>query len=487
MTGHASFAELEGRVDPFLLRRMSKQDAGFALRTLDPVPTWNRFDLGFKLLWLDARMGARSQFAERIYQDHIAAFSLADMAEPGNPDKQGIARFRSDFAGLLQDMRAHGFDASKSLVPLAGDGSLLNAGHRSAVALALGKPVTAVETGLDPVHFDYDFFARRGMAQSDLDAAAVRMVEAMPDVAVALLWPAARGREREAARLMGPLVYRRSLQLSLKAGHLLLSRVYRDEPWLGPAEENFPGIRRKLMACFNGPDPLRVLIFDAPTRRDRVALKAEVRRLYGIDKSSIHITDTQAEAVEIAHLLLNPAARHFLSHGDPMAFAETRHNIASLQAYMKGNALGPASLAVDTGMVLGLYGLRPPSDVDVIADGVLPSGPIEHHDTNGHDAAFGDLIQDPALHFRYDGITWLSLAEVAALKSRRLAGQDREDLLRIKPLLASPSDTAEGRLVSLRFQFALLRLRRRVIRGLMALGIGRPLRRVYRHFLRKSP
>ncbi|UWQ23192.1 hypothetical protein [Jannaschia sp. W003] len=474
----ASRADLEGRVDDFLLRRMG---AGpFRLRRLVPVPGANRFDLGFKLAWLDARARGGAAWADGLYERHLAAFSLGDMREPGS-DKHGIARFRGDFEALARDIAAGGFDPERSLVPLAADGTLLNGGHRAACAIAAGREVAAVETGLEPMRFDHRFFADRGMAEADLDAAAIRMIEAMPHAAVALLWPAARGRDGEAARILGPLVYRRAVPLSPEGGHVLLSRVYRGEPWLGAPEADFPGIRRKRDACFAGSDTLRVLVFDAPPDRDRVALKAEVRALYGIDKSSIHITDTHAEAVEIAHLLLNPSARHFLEHGAPMRFERTRAHLGAVGAWMAGHRMAPDAFAVDTGMVLGLYGLRAPDDVDVVSPAPLPPGPVERHEDAHRGAPPAEVLSDPALHFRFAGITFASLAAVAALKRRRLAGRDREDLLRIEPLLAATAGGARpAPPASLRWRFAMLRVRRAAIRGLMAVGLGPPLRRAWR-------
>lgn len=481
---------LETRIDAFLARQIDPARTELPLKTYVPTPIWNRFDLGFKLLWLDGRRAGGSPFADRLYEEHIAAFSLGDMIEPGSDGKAGIARFRDDFDALMESMETSGFDPLRSLVPLATDGSLLNAGHRAACAIALGTTVTAVETGLEPKVFDYRFFAGRGMSDADLDASAIRLVEAMPHAAVALLWPAAKGREREVEQLIGPLSYRRALQLSLHAGHTLLTRVYPNEPWIGPPEENFPGIRRKLMECFSGPGPLRVLVFDAPPDRDRVALKDEIRALYRIAKSSVHITDTHREAVELAHLLLNPNARHFLEHGHPMAFAETRAHLETLATWRDARGLTADAFAVDTGMVMGLYGVRPPTDIDVIAPAPLPEGPpgttIEQHEGAHHSAPPAEILRDPALHFRYAGLSFVSLPEVAALKARRLAGQDRKDLLRIEPLLLAQEKRPAHRPLSLRARFAMLRLRRSLIRALMGTGLGQPLRRAYRKTLRRG-
>lgn len=476
----ASRAELEGRIDAFLLRQLDAAGNAFPLCEFVPGVTWNRFDLGFKLLYLDALRGQPSDFAARIYTAHIAAFSLGDMAEPGGQGKVGIDRFKADFATILQDIADNGFDPDQSLVPLARDGSLLNAGHRAACAIALGKSVTGVVTGLEPKIFDYRFFARRGISDDDLDACAMRLVEAMPHVAVALLWPAAHGGDKDVEALLGPLVYRRNVVLSLNGGHNLLARVYQGEPWLGDPADNFPGVKRKLMDCFSGSDDLRVLIFDAPPDVDRVALKDDVRAVYGIAKASVHITDTHAEAVEVSRLLLNRNARHFLDHGKPAKFAQTRRNVGVLKSYLTQHGIAPNAVAVDTGMVMGLYGLRAPNDIDVVASRPLPPGPVEQHDTPHREVGSGDILQDPARHFSYSGLKFVSLAEVAALKRKRLAGRDREDLLLIEPILSQSDNRGPQKPLSLRLHFFVLRVRRASIRLLFRLGIGTPLRRIYR-------
>jgi hypothetical protein len=472
--------ELGGRIDDFLLRQLDKTTVDFPLDTFVPEPTWNRFDLGFKLLYLDALRGHSSAFADRIYAAHITAFSLGDMVEPGIGDKVGLDRFKSDFTAILEGLDLRGFDANQSLVPLARDGSLLNAGHRAACAIALRKPLIGVKTGLEPKLFDYRFFAGRGMTDDDLDAGAIRLIEAMPNVAVALIWPAAKGRDREVDDLLGPLVYRKSVSLSLRGGHNLLARVYRDEPWLGDPAKDYPGIRRKLIECFNGSDDLRVVIFDAPPDRDRTALKDKVRDIYGIAKSSIHMTDTHHEAIEVSRLLLNRNARHFMDHGKPMTFLQTRRNLDLIHDYLVQNDLSPRSVAVDTGMIMGLYGLRPPSDVDVVATDLLPPGPIEQHISPLRSKTPADILQDPALHFSWAGLTFVSLREVADLKAKRLAGRDREDLLLIAPLLVAYGAYKPAGPVKIRMLFFVLRFRRRVIRILFRIKIGAPLRRLYR-------
>jgi len=205
-----------------------------------------------------------------------------------------------------------------------------------------------------------------------------------------------------------------------------------------------------------------------------------VRAIYGIGKSSIHISDTHDEAVEISRLLLNRNGRHFLNHGAPMRFDSTRRNTVTMRGFLSDNKISGRDVALDTGMVMGIYGLRAPNDMDVISDLELPPGPVEQHDAQYRTASTREILQDPSRHFSYAGLTYASLTEVAALKRKRLAGQDREDLLRIEPLLIQESSLTSGKSLSIRLRFAGLKLKRIIIRMLMKTGVGVPLRSLYR-------
>lgn len=475
-------SELDGRIDGFLLNRLDPDTDRFKLCQFVPVPTWNRFDLGFKLLYLDSLAGLPSEFSERIYLSHISAFSLGDMKEPGSLDKSGAQRFIGDFQTIYRSFAADGFDPDQSLIPLARDGSPLNGGHRLASAMALGKPVVGVETGLDPMVFDHVYFRTRGMPQADLCAAATRMVAAMPDAAVALIWPAAKGKDAEVERLVGPLVFKHEVTLGANGAHNLLARIYRGEPWLGDPDDNYPGIERKLVKCFSNPGPVRMMIFDAPPSVDRIALKERIRAIFGIGKDSVHITDTHAEAIEASRLLLNRNSVHFLNNARPMAFAATRKMAGALVDTMARAGMPPDVLAGDTGLVIGAYGLRPPGDIDVIADKPLTGGMAdiaEQHTGRYRDCSIGDLLQDPALHFYYFDLKFISLRQVYVLKSNRAAGRDVDDLALIEPLLESSGNTDASEKI-LKFRILKLRVRRQLIRLLFRIGIGDQMRRIYR-------
>ncbi len=467
-----SRASLEGRVEPFLLRRMDAAQAEFAVQEVRPALSWNRLDLAFKLIWLESAFGTRSAFAEAIYAAHIAAFSLGDMREPGAERKDSLQAFTSQFRTLAEAIASRGFDESESLVPLARDGTILNGAHRAAAALFHDRALTAVVTGLEPIRYDFRYFRKRGMSDAHLEATALKYVERSPTAAIALLWPAAGDDGGAVERLLGPLVYETRTHLTPNGARNLLSQVYAGEPWLGPAEKNHPGIDAKLVPCFSGNRPLRVLMFDIAPGRDLIALKDEVREVFGIGKHSIHITDTHAEAVAISRLLLNRQSLHFLDHARPNRFPETARMAQGFRAGLLQGGADPDRVAVETGMVLGAYGLRPAGDVDFLAAGEVPAiAGAERHEAALYPVGLGDLLQDPAYHFHFWGLKFVGLDLVAEMKRRRNAGRDAEDLALIGPLLAGRPGRSALESLRYRSRFAYSRLRRTGIRLLDRVGL----------------
>jgi hypothetical protein len=472
-------AELTDRLEPFLLRRLDPRARSFPLRSFRPALTPNRLDLATKVALLDSIAGPPATFPARLYDAHIAAFSLGEMTEPGAPAKQGAQAFRTAFLNLRNSLADTGFDPRTSLIPLASDGTILNGAHRVACALHLGLPLVGVETGLEPVCYDGAWFRDRGMPDTDLNAMALAHVERAPDAAIALLWPAAPMLNAASEALLGPVVHSRAIHLNTRGAHNLLSQVYDGEPWLGPAGQDFPGIAAKLAPCFASNRPLRVLLLDLPPQTDRVALKAKVRAPWGLGKHSIHITDTWPEAVRLARLLFNDQGLHFLTHAAPNRFPEVADMVRRFRTEMARHGADPDQTALDTGMVLGAYGLRMPGDVDFgsVEPVTLPP-PFERHEPAPPGPGLGDILTDPTLHFHFWDQRFVALPVVADTKLRRQAGRDHEDLVQIAALLSDRrSPGYAGRAAGLRLARA--RLRHRAITVLQALGLKDVARRIY--------
>jgi len=295
---------------------------------------------------------------------------------------------------------------------------------------------------------------------------------------LALVWPAAEGRDADLAALFGPGSSLGSVSLTYRGAHNLLVQCYRNETWLGPAVQEHPGVAKKLRSCFTGSGRLRLFSLraeDLETVRD---LKEKVRALFGIDKASVHITDTPEETVQLAGLLLNPNGVHFLDHARPFRFPGLSEHLARFRSALSERGLDPADYALDTGMVMAAYGLRAAADIDYVTAGTrFHAADIGPHDDTlvHHGVAPATLVHDPAYHFWFDGVKFISLAQVCAMKRNRGESKDAYDLL-----LAQRLEGGAGIFSADHRKLLALRLRRGLVRALDATGTKGLARRLIR-------
>lgn len=448
-----------------------------------PRLSWNRLDLAIKLHYAQTFGPDQPAFARDLYDAHIHAFSLGDMSEPGNVAKNHLQVFHDDFARMLTGIGRDGFDPALSLVPLARDGSILNGAHRSACAMLHEIPVIGIRTGLEPVRYDHAYFRSRGMSQAHLDAAVVKYIELSPRSRIALLWPAAGRNEGPARDLLGPLVYRKAVRLSLGGAHNLLTQVYDGEDWLGEPGANHPGIKVKLAGCFRGARPLRVLVFDLPEDHDPIALKDQIRVRFGIGKHSIHMTDTHEETLKVARLLLNDNSVAFLQQASPMAFRDTLALAQGFRGYLARHGTDPELVLVDSGFVLAAHGLRPADGVDFLGAPHLPAMPdFRPGQTSHHRLALRDMLADPGCHFHFWGLKFVTPRLLAQMKQQRNLPRDAQDVVLLRSL--RPPRRSSEALGHLRLMQA--RLRHRGIQLLAALGLKERALRLRRR-LRARP
>ena len=200
--------------------------------------THNRFDIAFKLIYLELRE-KNLALAKEIYKDHIRAFTLNKFTEPGNKDKNSLVKFIADFENTFHDIKINGFDNNKSILPLSKDNSIANGAHRISSSIFLNKSVNVVNINSDNHNYNYKFFYNRNVPGLFLDFAAEKFVEYSNSVYIAFVWPTAKGYDKELEKLIPSIVYRKEISLNITGAHNLLSQIYYGEKWLGNFNNNF--------------------------------------------------------------------------------------------------------------------------------------------------------------------------------------------------------------------------------------------------------
>ena len=325
--------------------------------------------------------------------------------EPGNEDKNSIECFYKEFKKIYCDIKENGFDNSKTLVPLSKNGGILNGAHRVASAIKSNKSVACVILDINSPNYDYKFFSNRHVPIEMLDAAAVKFIEYSNNTYIACIWPTAQDNDKEIENVIPNIVYRKNISLSDNGAHNFISQVYTGEAWLGDVNNNFKGVRRKLVECFKKEDLVRVVAFQADSLDTVLKVKEDIRRLFNVGKHSIHITDTKEEALNISRLVFNDNSVHFINYAKPNTFLDFHKNLVEVKKFLQLNNIKEDDFAIDGGMVLAAYGLRKASDVDYFAsEDTSVSRPMDNFDPHDSELKFykkqkNELIYDPRNYF----------------------------------------------------------------------------------------
>lgn len=159
-------------IEPHIYNQLSKNEYPIYRTKAVNLLTHNRFDLGFKLLYLKLKNKERN-YAEEVYLSHIKAFSLGSFKEPYNSNKNGKDHFINEFEKIHETIKNIGFDYNKSLLPLSKSFQILNGAHRLASAIFLNKIVYFINTELEDVEYNVNYFYNRNVNPRFLNVAAV--------------------------------------------------------------------------------------------------------------------------------------------------------------------------------------------------------------------------------------------------------------------------------------------------------------------------
>ena len=419
-------------IEPHLQKNLILEDYKIKNIKAKELLVHNRFDLAFKLLYLE-NIDKKSKFSKEIYTEHIRAFSLGEYTERGNKDKNNISRFIEDFHNTFGNIKKNGFDSSKTLIPLSKNGSIANGAHRVASAIYVDKNVECIDTNAaDPI-YDYNFFYNRNVSKKLLDAVATKFIEYANNIYLAIIWPSAQGWDKEIEEAIPNIVYRKEFALNLNGAHNLISQVYYGEKWIGSAEDNFKGAQGKLVECFRSFDPVRVVAFQANNLDGALVVKDKIRSIFNIGKNSIHITDTKNEAISVGRVVFNDNSIHFLNNAKLSRYISTFKKLDKFTNFIKENKLNMNDLLIDSSLILSCYGLREAKDTDFFCSDNSKIK-VRFDDINTHDEVLKyyqktkqELIYNPKNHFYFNELKFVSFYELYKMKKNRDELKDKND------------------------------------------------------------
>lgn len=300
-----------------------------------------RFDLAAKIAYIEAKEnGGNLDFAKELYKKHIEAFSEGYFCEPGDEDKTSIDDFFLVFDNLIESFKNEGFDSEKSLVPIGKNNIILDGAHRTACAIYFNKKIKGIKFDEFEVNFNYDYFRNRRLSEEMLEYMAVCYSRySNSNLYFACMWPISNiSKRNNAFEIISEqyrIVFSKDIMLNKNGLHNFMAQIYQHQDWIGTPEDHFTGVNGKVDACYYPGNSTKVVIFEGGNLNQVLQLKEKVRNVFGLDKHSIHISDSKEESKLMSELLLNENSRHALNYGNPHKFSTVYYAIKNIKQNCK--------------------------------------------------------------------------------------------------------------------------------------------------------
>ena len=447
-----SLGELKDFLSPRISRRLT--DRSYRVEWVFPgsVTTHLRLDVAYRAMVLET-LEIDTATATKMYQAEVRAHTRATFVDADNAGKKNFAHHEAEFHKVAASIGAFGYKTSYGPIPLSRGGHILDGSHRVASALHHGVKIPIVRTDLEDMVVDYKVLWRRAVPEHYLGESIITLAEKVDNIYVAFLWPSVADLHGEFQSLFRNLIWSGDFSFSPTGRHNLLYSCYRHMDWIGSARFGHPGLRQKVSECFSSEAKTRVIFFKAEGGLAEVRrIKELIRAKAGVGFSSVHITDNSSETLNIARLLLNPGALHFLNYATAIESEAARKT-----EWIRDRALelgvSTKKFAIDGSCLLDLYGLRKSRDVDVLtvpdSDALISTLGLE--DRNGqlasHGRTAGELLADPENFFWLNGVKFISLSQVKTMKQVRGETKDLHDIALIAGVENSYSRKNRVRLV----------------------------------------
>lgn len=393
-----------------------------------------RFDVIVKYIYaLHHDIGASTNWASEMYSQHLKAFG--GFIEGDYSGKRSLEAYKHCFANILDAIADQGFDKKKGLVPIDNNSVIIDGAHRLSACLYYKKPISCVTFNHEANIYDYEYFLTRGFKHDFADSVALQYCKINPKTFIAVLFPVAKGNDSKVINLIkdvGDIFYIKDVSFTRIGRQNLIQQLYKGETWLGENGKITKGLIHHVENRFLGNKPVRFIVFESADKKNVAKVKENIREIFRLKNDSIHINDSHEGTVRIAEQIFNANSIHFLNHALPW---KSKKFISMFQDY-KDLVIShdKDSYCIDSGGVLAAYGLRDTNDIDYLFfKEPISSGHHSYINSHNeqlifHSKELGDLIYDPINIFYYDGIKFLTLHTVKAMKIKRNETKDIRDI-----------------------------------------------------------
>lgn len=406
----------------------------------------DRLDVIVKIKYIENReKNYHLKYILDLYKEHIDVFSDGTFTEPDTPEKNNILKYMSAFDKVIDSVKEKGIDETISTIPVDSSYTLTNGAHRTAAAFYFNKSVPITITDIQAPVFDVELMKKRHMKEEFIDYIVNEYVKLKQDgIYIAIMWPRGNWKSQKDAVLekftkFGKIIYSKDIKLNYNGIRNLAIQAYYRHEFAGSYKNHFKGIDANV---YFDKKQTTMIVYEADNLEKVLEAKKGIRDILSVGNSSIHITDTHREAVELANMLLNANTIDFINSAQPDKCIGANRNIQMFIQRVEENGLDIDDFAVDASTVLALYGLRKSNDLDYLSLSEeaykVNNEVIDNHDN--HMSYYGgltkaDLIYDPSSYFRYMNVKFIIPQYVRQWKKNRNEKKDRSDVALLEQVI----------------------------------------------------
>ena len=412
---------------------------------LDKLMSPTRFDLMGKYLYVKFKdKKVLTDFYVELYSKHIE--SMNGYRELPYA-KSGISEFLSEFNKLIISMTTEGFK-KEHFIPVGHKNNITNGAHRTAISYYYKiKPYVIIDENNKICEYPYKFLVENNLYppldQLYADEIALQYIKVNKNLRCMILHPISCEinnknagtpyiKLEEYINEYGIIYYKKEIQLNDNGYQNLVKELYRGEKWIGGM---FPtGGYEKYKYCVSqNPVTLILIAFNDPEKN--IELKEKCRKLFQLEKHSLHTTDAPEDTFRVSSALLNSNSIHFLNNGTNNLSSNTRN---VLHTYFN-QVNYDEQFCITSSVILEMYGLRNANDLDYLHEtdhkliqdniGCHCEKWLEYYHVHKH-----DIIYNPRNHFYFNGHKFATLNVIQMMKEKRGEHKDKNDVQLIKNL-----------------------------------------------------
>ena len=393
-----------------------------------------RFDLIFKYLYLKNK-DKNPKFFEDLYIEHIRAFNGFSEEHPSDGvPKETKESFVNSFNTLFDNIKKNGFDKSLGTIPIGANGDIADGAHRLATCAYLGLDVETSEVE-DDYTYDYSTFINKGINTDMADYAALEYVNLNPNTYIINLHSIVDIKHDEKVEKIlnkyGFIFYKKDVVLNYNA-YVNLKKInygsfWERDPWIGDLDDEFKGAQAHAKESMgNKNNPLRAYVFVCDNFDNILKVKAEIRDLFKIGNTCIHINDTRDEAIWLAKTYFNNNSLDILNKRPFLCDSESLEKLLStFNESIKKQGLEQDDFCCAGSTPLEVCGIRKSSDLDYIScdnnNFISPNEDISDNNDllDLYQCSKEDIIYNPLNHFYFNGMKFISLDVLLKMKKYR--------------------------------------------------------------------